>query len=139
MQVQGLTLDKLIISFELHRQESFNPGQIYVALSRVPSIEGLFVLDNFDKKHIKVDQRVTQEYDRLRTKSVPSINMHMTPQQDNIVMTLLNIRSLRKHHKDLKFEPYTMACDVLLLTETQLYPNEPTEQLQQAFMPFTIH
>ena len=48
IQVQGLTLDKLVISFELHRQKSFNPGQIYLALSRVKSIEGLFILGNFD-------------------------------------------------------------------------------------------
>ena len=63
----------------------------------------------------------------------------MTPQQDNIVMTLLNMRSLRKHYKALKFDTYTMACDMSLLTETQLYPNEPTDKPQQAFRPFTIH
>ena len=63
----------------------------------------------------------------------------MAPQKDNIVMTLLNIRSLRKHHKDLKLDSCTMASDILLLTETQLYPNEPTDKLQQAFMPFQVH
>ena len=135
-KVQGLTLDKLVISIELHRQKSFNPGQIYVALNRVTSIKGLFILGNFDKKYIKVDQRVTQECYRLRTKSVPSINTHMTQQQNNILMTLLNIRSLRKYYKDLKLDPYTIAPDILLLTETQLYPNEPTDELLQAFMPF---
>ena len=126
IQVQGLTLDKLVISFELHRQKSFNPGQIYLALSRVKSIEGLFILGNFDQKYIKVDQRLTREYDRLRNKSVPSISTHMTPQQDNIFMTLLSVRSLGKHYKDLKFDPYAVACDMLLLTEPQLYPNELT-------------
>ena len=71
---------------------------------------------------------------------MPSINTHMTSQQnDNIDMTLLSFRSLHKHYKDLKFDPCTMACDLLLLTETQLYPNEPTDKLQQALMPFTIH
>ena len=28
IQVQGRTLDKLVICFELHRQKSFHPGQI---------------------------------------------------------------------------------------------------------------
>ena len=28
---------------------------------------------------------------------------------------------------------------MLLLTETQLYPSEPNDKLQQTFMPFTIH
>ena len=35
--------------------------------------------------------------------------------------------------------PLRNACDTLLLTETQLYSNETTDQLQQAFMPYTIY
>ena len=41
---QGLSLDKVVISFNLLKQKKFNPGQMYVALSRVTSIEGLFLI-----------------------------------------------------------------------------------------------
>lgn len=48
---QGLTFDKVVI----HTHGVFCPGQIYVALSRCRTLEGL-VSDTFiDKKHIKPD------------------------------------------------------------------------------------
>ena len=40
-KVQGLTLNKIVISFELFKKRSFNYGQIYVALSRATSLQGL--------------------------------------------------------------------------------------------------
>ena len=42
-KVQGLSLDKAVISFNLLKQRSFNNGQMYVALSRVTSLNGLFL------------------------------------------------------------------------------------------------
>ena len=42
-KVQGLSLHKVVISFELVKQRSFNNGQMYVALSRVTSFIGLFL------------------------------------------------------------------------------------------------
>ena len=40
-KVQGLTLKKIVVSFDLLQQTSFNYGQIYVALSRSTSLQGL--------------------------------------------------------------------------------------------------
>ena len=37
-KVQGLTLNEVVVNFALRKQKSFNPGQIYVALSRVTSL-----------------------------------------------------------------------------------------------------
>ena len=34
-EVQGLSLNSTVISFDLEKQKLFNQGQIYVALSRV--------------------------------------------------------------------------------------------------------
>ena len=50
-KVQGLTLNKIAISFELFKQRSFNYGQIYVALSRATSLQGLYVLGKLEQKH----------------------------------------------------------------------------------------
>ena len=57
-KIQGLILDKVVISFELFRQRSFNYGQIYVALSRSRSMNGLYTLGQIQANHVKADPRV---------------------------------------------------------------------------------
>lgn len=48
---QGLTFDQIVV----HSRQTFCPGQIYVALSRCTSMEGI-VLDSFiTSKHIRPD------------------------------------------------------------------------------------
>ena len=41
-KVQGKTFQKIVVCFNLFNQRTFNPGQIYVALSRVTSLVGLY-------------------------------------------------------------------------------------------------
>ncbi len=54
---QGLTLDRAIVHFT----DAFAPSAIYVALSRLKSIDGLFVV-GFDRRKIKTDQRALAFY-----------------------------------------------------------------------------
>ena len=61
-EVQGLTLNKIVISFELFKQRSFNYGQIYVDLSRATSLQGLYVLGKLVHKYFKADPREVEEY-----------------------------------------------------------------------------
>ena len=42
-KAQGLSLEKAVICFDLLKQRSFNNGQMYVALSRVTSLDGLYL------------------------------------------------------------------------------------------------
>ena len=65
-KVQRLTLNYVVISFNLLRQGSFNYGQIYVALSRATSLRGIHILGKIESKQIRVDLRVHQGYQRLR-------------------------------------------------------------------------
>ncbi|XP_068751282.1 ATP-dependent DNA helicase PIF1-like [Montipora capricornis] len=65
-KVQGLTLQNVVISFHLNKQKSFNYGQVYVALSRSTSLQGLHILGQINNKHVKANPRVHNEYDRLR-------------------------------------------------------------------------
>lgn len=51
---QGLTFDKVVI----HTQGVFCPGQIYVALSRCTSLEGIISDSFIDKRHILPDQEL---------------------------------------------------------------------------------
>ena len=61
-KTQGLTLPHATVSIN---ENMFAPGQVYVAMSRVPSWYSLGILD-FDFSNIKTDQSVIQEYARLK-------------------------------------------------------------------------
>ena len=63
-KVQGLTLENV-----LRKQRYFNYGQIYVALSRATSLQGLHILREIQNKHIKANPKVNEEYQRLRDSS----------------------------------------------------------------------
>ena len=41
-KVQGKTFQKVVACFNLFKQRTFNPGQTYVALSCVSSLDGLY-------------------------------------------------------------------------------------------------
>ena len=68
-KVQGLSLDKTIASLDLLRQRNFSNGQIYVALSKVTSFNGLYIVGVFSGKIMWPDPRALQEYERMRLES----------------------------------------------------------------------
>jgi ATP-dependent exoDNAse (exonuclease V) alpha subunit len=53
---QGLTLEKAVV--DLNR--SFAPGQVYVALSRCTSLEGIVLRSKLMQSNVMVDRRVTE-------------------------------------------------------------------------------
>ncbi|MEE9439797.1 MAG: helix-turn-helix domain-containing protein [Saprospiraceae bacterium] len=55
---QGLTFDKVIVDLE----NTFAPGQLYVALSRCRSLEGLALSSRISQKNIITDSRVKKYY-----------------------------------------------------------------------------
>lgn len=75
-KVQALTLENIVVSFNLFKQRSFNYGQAYVALSRATSLSGLHILGNVQSKHIRADPRVHKEYQRLRETSLDIRQSH---------------------------------------------------------------
>ena len=74
-KVQGPSLDNVVISFDLFKQRSFNYGQVYVALSRCTSLNGIHILGQMESKHVRADPRVHKEYERLRNISPPIIQL----------------------------------------------------------------
>ena len=56
-KVQGLTLENIVISFNLIKQRAFNYGQIYVALSRSTSLQGMHILGQIESKHVKANPK----------------------------------------------------------------------------------
>ena len=64
-KVRGLTLNEVVVTAQLRNQKSFNPRQIYVALSRVTSFQGLYILGDIEDKQ-SANPKVHFEYQRLR-------------------------------------------------------------------------
>ena len=62
---QGSTLDLCIVDLG---RDVFEAGQAYVALSRVRSLDGLYIT-NFDTGAFRLKGRVTRFYNRIRNKS----------------------------------------------------------------------
>lgn len=68
---QGLSLTSCLIDIG---NSTFTHGQSYVALSRVTSLEGLHII-NFDPKSVSAHDKSIQEYNRLRMKYRPDLNV----------------------------------------------------------------
>ena len=125
-KVQGLSLDKIVVSFELLRQRAFNSGQIYVALSRVTSLEGLFLIGKYNPNAICVDKKAVQEYQYLREHQSFNLETEGHVVNSSFSFVVCNVRSLQKHFIDLSADKKLITCDVIFCTETQLL-NENVE------------
>ena len=71
---QGATLDIAEVDAG---SNIFECGQTYVALSRVKSLEGLY-LSSFDASKIKINRKVQEFYQNL---SIPNPNQNQNPNQ----------------------------------------------------------
>lgn len=60
---QGKTFDKVIIDIG---RGTFAHGQIYVALSRCTSLEGIILKKQIEKRHIIIDYKITRFFKHLR-------------------------------------------------------------------------
>ena len=57
---------------------------------------------------------------------------------DNIVTSLLNVRSLKKHCADIKNDSKIIESDIIAFTETHLKPLENIDTIQGALNEFQI-
>ena len=138
-KVQGLSLNKAIISFTLFNQRNFNNGQMYVALSRVTSLEGMFLTGEFKSSAIKSDIRATQEYERMRNEcTLEPLRFANEPSDDTLSITLLNTRSLNRHAVDIASDKDLLNTDLLCLTETQLMPDQNNAHINETLHQFDI-
>lgn len=122
-KVQGLTLDTIVVDMKGTR---FNPGQIYVALSRVKALTGLHIV-NFNAKAIKKSNLVDDEMTRLREKLLQTVPpLQCLPQASHVTLVLLTIRSIVAKLADIKVDYELNSTSVLCFCETWLSPAQPS-------------
>ena len=109
---QGDTETNVVASF---RARQAIPNILYVSLSRVTTIEGLYITKLCEDK-ISVSTDVKNEMERLRTQgSLQLTTSPMTTCDNAINVCFLNARSLHKHIDDIRNDLYYKNSDVCML------------------------
>ena len=98
--VEGLSLDTGVISFDLHKRKYFNQGQMYVALSRIKSLENLFLIGTYTARAIKENFAAKLEYEGMSNNQIKFLPKLMIS-DFSLTITLLNIRSIKAHMLDV--------------------------------------
>lgn len=80
---QGLTFDKAIVDIG----DAFAPGQIYVALSRLRTLDGLILTSNLNSRGLKADQNVAY-YSRTKDQQ-ESLHSQITKEAELFLKQLL--------------------------------------------------
>ena len=137
-KVQGLSLPKSVISLELEEQKAFRPGQIYVALSRVTNIEGLYLTSTFKLDAIKANIEALNEYDRLRKEALfTPVSLPMSL-RETLSFVLLNVRSFKRHAVDIVCHKKLIEYDILFLTEAQVSQTDNLSAMQSILEEYTL-
>ena len=114
-KAQGLTFDELIIDAE----DAFAAGQVYVALSRCRSLEGLTLLTPIPTRALTNAREVLQFTDNQD--SLQIIEQHLQPAQKEYLTTLLCALFDFKEHTEQLYSLQRMANS---MTSLQIPPNQ---------------
>ena len=114
---QGDTLDNVVVDFTTTRKEAHTH---YVGMSRVKSLDGLFIL-NLCADKISVNESVREEMSHLRTDRCMSLGLYLPylHADTRYHISFLNVRSLHKHIDCVRHDRSLLACDVNLFCETR--------------------
>ena len=117
---QGDTETRIVVNFETRRSI---PHIHYVGLSRVTTIDGLYITNLCENK-IAVSDDVKNEMHRLRTEG--QLTLSVTPMyklsEISFKVIFLNARSLHKHIDDIRKDLNYLSSDVNIFAETRFSP-----------------
>ena len=122
---QGDTETKIVVNFSTRRTI---PHIHYVGLSRVTTIEGLYVTDLCESK-IAVPPDVKKEMEQLRTSAKLKLCISPLYQITGSLQKLcyLNARSVHKHIQDLRKDFNYLSADINIFAETRFSVRDPDE------------
>ena len=108
-KVQGLTVNKAVVSLK----KIFQPGQAYVALSRVTSLDGLTIQD-FNEKAIYANPAIKESLATMQ-KFLPNLTDNA---EKRLTVLYHNIEGLQNHLEDLKITLRNQSANFICLVET---------------------
>ena len=117
-RAQGDTERQIVVDLQTTRKV---PHIHYVALSRVTTLEGLFIT-NFNEEKICVSNKVEQEMNRLRTVAYlkPCLQLINDLDENFVKLIYLNTRSLHKHYLDVNNYMQFYSPHVAMFAESRL-------------------
>lgn len=125
---QGGTFDRVVVYYDKSQQNQL----IYVALSRVTSIDGLYLTNSkndFKFYHAKGSsapsiKEIRDEYSRLSQHPLATITNRIEKFLESdcrsplVIICTINSQSFMAHSKDIETDKVLMKSDILALTET---------------------
>ncbi|XP_049319588.1 uncharacterized protein LOC125781000 [Astyanax mexicanus] len=122
-KVQGLTVDKAVVSLK----KIFAPGQAYVALSRVTSLEGL-IIEDFKETAIYAKPDIESFMQTMPAFVEPLRETHLSSLSCKVL--LHNVQGLSCHLEDIKQDKRYMEADIICMTETWIQSSHSENDLQ---------
>ena len=100
---------------------TFQCAQSYVMLSRIQTIDQLYILNNLNESKIYTSSKSLEELERLEKLSY---NLNPTSwemkTEDTVKIAMLNCAGLRSHIQDIKSDNFLLQADIIHLVETSL-------------------
>ena len=137
-KVQGLSLTSAVVSFDLEKQKSFNESQLYIVLSRVTSIDNIFLIRKYNRNVFKVNESAVVENSRLQEKRFETINTDYV-ECNSLTVSLLNTRSLKRHAADISRARRLIENNILCLTESQITNDTDVAEIKEQLRTFEIY
>jgi nucleoside-triphosphatase THEP1 len=107
---QGLTFDKAVID----AVDSFSPGQVYVALSRLTGLDGLILSSPIHEKAIQTDERILHYKDRMI--QMDELNELLVHKQDIFIQQSI-IKSFQWDKLIRKLDEFVTQKKLLLIDD----------------------
>ena len=127
-KIQGQTVRKprkVIVDL----RSVFQPAMAYVMLSRVESIEQLYILEELDDSKIYGNSHAIKELDRMNRNAINNQQSHWNNlSQKRIRVSTLNCGSLRPQIQHVSCDEILTISDAICLTETWIWPDEDTSR-----------
>ena len=121
-KAEGATVDEVVVDLSQDKKIRKISHIHYVALSRMKNLENLYIILNLNEAAMDLDERVTTEMHKLRTKA--ALELCYVPlykiDPGKVKVAFNNARSLNKHFKDTEHEPNVLAADVIGFAESRL-------------------
>ena len=99
---------------------------MHAALSRVTSLEGLYITGSVSAAAMKANPQAMEEYNLMRLESALMVDEVKESNSNVLVIVLLNIRSFSNHVLDLNCDQRSKKSDIFYLTEIQVLTTSTT-------------